>query len=169
MYSIRQALEVTLGTEPAGVEEGTAEEEESLGDLGERSWAALGGDSLAAIQFARRVSEACGVSLPVSYVLDKSRTLDGIASHVQALVRCVCVCHGICHGSPALRRSACAGGRRMCHDTEICQGLPARVHIPVMVWEHRSTPFWRMCLCLPWPARSCAYLGDGVGTRIHAG
>ena len=90
MCSIRQALEVTLGTEPANAEEGTAEEEEeSLGDLGERTWAQLGGDSLAAIQFARRVSEACGVSLPVSYVLDKSRTLGAVAEHVQALVRCV--------------------------------------------------------------------------------
>ena len=86
--SIRQALEVTLGTEPAGVEE-----EESLGDLGERSWAQLGGDSLAAIQFARRISEACGVNLPVSYVLDKSRTLGAIATHVQSLVRCVLFYH----------------------------------------------------------------------------
>lgn len=69
--------QVTLGLDDADV----------AGSEG-RSFAQLGGDSLAAIQFARSVGELCGVSLPVSFVLDHSHSLGAITSHVQELVRC---------------------------------------------------------------------------------
>ena len=49
-----------------------------LGEGGSR-FAQLGGDSLAAIQFAREVDELCGTSLPVSFVLDRSHSLQDIA------------------------------------------------------------------------------------------
>ena len=39
------------------------------------SFGALGGDSLAAIQFARAVDDLCGVPLPVSFVLDQNNHL----------------------------------------------------------------------------------------------
>ena len=51
--------------------------EADVGDA-EASFGQLGGDSLAAIQFAREVSELCGVSLPVSFVLDHSHSLRDI-------------------------------------------------------------------------------------------
>ena len=51
--------------------------ESDVGDA-EASFGQLGGDSLAAIQFAREVSELCGVSLPVSFVLDHSHSLRDI-------------------------------------------------------------------------------------------
>jgi hypothetical protein len=38
----------------------------------------MGGDSLAAIQFAREVDELCGTSLPVSFVLDHSHSMKDI-------------------------------------------------------------------------------------------
>ncbi len=71
-----QALEVTLGLA-----------EEDMADVASRSFAQLGGDSLAAIQFARYVGELCGVNLPVSFVLDHSHSLQAIADRVQELVR----------------------------------------------------------------------------------
>ena len=74
LYALRQ---VTLGLD----------EEDVAGTEG-RSFAQLGGDSLAAIQFARSVGELCGVNLPVSFVLDHSHSLGAIAAHVQELVRC---------------------------------------------------------------------------------
>ncbi len=52
-----------------------------------RSFGQLGGDSLAAIQFARYVSELCGVNLPVSFVLDHSHSLQAIIDRVSSLVR----------------------------------------------------------------------------------
>ena len=58
-----------------------------MANVGGRSFGQLGGDSLAAIQFARYVGELCGVNLPVSFVLDHSHSLDAITSHVQELVR----------------------------------------------------------------------------------
>lgn len=45
---------------------------------------------MAAVQFARRVSNACGVNLPASFVLDKSHTVESIIARVEALVRCAC-------------------------------------------------------------------------------
>ncbi|BDA50881.1 Carboxylic acid reductase [Coccomyxa sp. Obi] len=72
---IKQALEVTLGLA-----------DEDMVDIGSRSFAQLGGDSLAAIQFARYVGELCGVNLPVSFVLDHSHSLQAIADRVQELV-----------------------------------------------------------------------------------
>ncbi|BDA45159.1 Carboxylic acid reductase [Coccomyxa sp. Obi] len=54
--------------------------------MGGRNWAQLGGDSMAAVQFARRVSNACGVNLPASFVLDKSHTVDSIIARVKELV-----------------------------------------------------------------------------------
>lgn len=70
-----QALEVTLGLA-----------DEDMADIGGRSFAQLGGDSLAAIQFARHVSELCGVNLPVSFVLDHSHSLQAITEHVEQLI-----------------------------------------------------------------------------------
>ena len=57
---------MTLGTDP-----------EELGD-GSSSFNQLGGDSLAAIQFAREVDELCGTNLPVSFVLDHSHSMQDI-------------------------------------------------------------------------------------------
>ena len=70
-----QALEVTLGL--AG---------EDMADISSRSFGQLGGDSLAAIQFARHVSELCGVNLQVPYVLDHSHSLQAIFDHVEQLI-----------------------------------------------------------------------------------
>ncbi len=42
----------------------------------------LGGDSLAAIQFAREVDELCGTTLPVSFVLDHSHSMKDIVEKV---------------------------------------------------------------------------------------
>lgn len=62
--------------------------EEDMTDVAGRSFAQLGGDSLAAIQFARYVGELCGVNLPVSFVLDHSHSLQAITDRVNELVRC---------------------------------------------------------------------------------
>ena len=70
-----QALEVTLGLADG-----------DMTGVSGRSFAQLGGDSLAAVQFARHVSELCGVNLPVSYVLDHSHSLQAIIDHVEELV-----------------------------------------------------------------------------------
>jgi hypothetical protein len=72
---------VTLGLDDA-----------DMADVDGRSFGQLGGDSLAAIQFARAVSELCGVNLPVSFVLDHSHSLGAITAHVQGLVRCAVKC-----------------------------------------------------------------------------
>ena len=42
----------------------------------------LGGDSLAAIQFAREVDELCGTHPPVSFVLDHSHSMQDIVDKV---------------------------------------------------------------------------------------
>ena len=55
------------------------------------SFTQLGGDSLAAIQFARRVDDLCGTHLPVSFVLDHSHSMADIVKKVY-LPR-VCVTH----------------------------------------------------------------------------
>ena len=70
-----QALEVTLGLA-----------DEDMVDVSSRSFGQLGGDSLAAIQFARHVSELCGVNLQVPYVLDHSHSLQAITDHVEQLI-----------------------------------------------------------------------------------
>ena len=57
-----------------------------LTGISSRSFSQLGGDSLAAVQFARHVSELCGVNLPVSFVLDHSHSLQAITDHVEQLV-----------------------------------------------------------------------------------
>ena len=57
--------------------------ETDVGDA-DASFGQLGGDSLAAIQFAREVSELCGVSLPVSFVLDHSHSLKDITEKARA-------------------------------------------------------------------------------------
>ena len=75
MPSHVQALEVTLGLADG-----------DMTDVSGRSFAQLGGDSLAAVQFARHVSELCGVNLPVSYALDHSHSLQAIIDHVEELV-----------------------------------------------------------------------------------
>lgn len=80
-----QALEVTLGLS-----------EEDLADVGTRSFGQLGGDSLAAIQFARYVGELCGVNLPVSFVLDHSHSLQAIEARVQELVRSASYMGAVC-------------------------------------------------------------------------
>ena len=63
-----------------------------------RSFGQLGGDSLAAIQFARYVSELCGINLPVSFVLDHSHSLQAIIDRVSSLVRWV-QAHDMCLSS----------------------------------------------------------------------
>jgi acyl carrier protein len=73
---VKQALEVTLGLEDSDMEGVEA-----------RSFGQLGGDSLAAIQFARYVSELCGINMPVSFVLDHSHSLQDIIDKVEQLVR----------------------------------------------------------------------------------
>ena len=70
-----QALEVTLGLA-----------DEDMAGISGRSFGQLGGDSLAAIQFARHVSELCGVNLQVPYVLDHSHSLQAIIDHVEQLI-----------------------------------------------------------------------------------
>ncbi len=75
---VRQALEVTLGLDDA-----------DMAGVEGRSFGQLGGDSLAAIQFARYVSELCGVNLPVSFVLDHSHSLQDIINKVTTLIRWV--------------------------------------------------------------------------------
>ena len=49
----------------------------------------LGGDSLAAIQFAREVDELCGSHLPVSFVLDQSHCIADIIHKVRALLNLI--------------------------------------------------------------------------------
>ena len=63
------------------------------------SLAELGGDSLAAIQFARAVSDAAGVALPVSFVLDRSHSLSAIIAKACQTPCKPCVLLGL----PALR------------------------------------------------------------------
>ena len=64
-----QAVELTLGLSEADLASGD-----------DASFAQLGGDSLAAIQFARTIDELCGVPLPVSFVLDHSNSLAAITA-----------------------------------------------------------------------------------------
>jgi acyl carrier protein len=73
---VKQALEVTLGLT-----------DEDMAGVEARSFGQLGGDSLAAIQFARYVSELCGINMPVSFVLDHSHSLLDIIDKVEQLVR----------------------------------------------------------------------------------
>lgn len=63
-------------------------DDSDMAGVEQRSFGQLGGDSLAAIQFARYVSELSGVNLPVSFVLDHSHSLQAIIDKVTALVRC---------------------------------------------------------------------------------
>ena len=60
-------MELTLGLSEA-----------DLNSSEHSSFGALGGDSLAAIQFARAIDDLCGVPLPVSFVLDQNNTLSAI-------------------------------------------------------------------------------------------
>ena len=64
-----QAVELTLGLSEADLE-----------GAGGSSFGALGGDSLAAIQFARAIDDLCGVPLPVSFVLGRTSSLDAITA-----------------------------------------------------------------------------------------
>ena len=72
VVDLEQAAEVILGICAA-----------DLGDC-DTSFVQLGGDSLAAIQFTREVNDACGVDMPVSFVLDHSHTLTAIITKVSA-------------------------------------------------------------------------------------
>ena len=54
--------------------------EADLEGAGGSSFGALGGDSLAAIQFARAIDDLCGVPLPVSFVLGRTNSLDAITA-----------------------------------------------------------------------------------------
>ncbi len=93
-----QAVELTLGVSDA-----------DLGD-GNASFGQLGGDSLAAIQFAREVSELCGVSLPVSFVLDHSQSLRDIVNKARA---------------PYLKASCC----QICSHAPDCLFQPAPLNL----------------------------------------
>ena len=68
-----QAVELTLGLSEADLANGD-----------DASFAQLGGDSLAAIQFARAIDDLCGVPLPVSFVLDHSNSLAAITAKARA-------------------------------------------------------------------------------------
>ena len=70
-----QAAALTLGIDTT-----------ELGD-GNSSFNQLGGDSLAAIQFAREVDNLCGTTLPVSFVLDHSHSMKDIIEKVRF---CIC-------------------------------------------------------------------------------
>lgn len=72
-----QAAALTLGVELL-----------EMGD-GSSSFTQLGGDSLAAIQFARRVDDLCGTHLPVSFVLDHSHSMADVVKKVCRPCRCV--------------------------------------------------------------------------------
>ena len=67
---------------------------------GSSSFTQLGGDSLAAIQFARRVDELCGTHLPVSFVLDHSHTMADVAMKVCVPDPVSCIKH-----APIARRN----------------------------------------------------------------
>ena len=66
-------MELTLGLSEADLAHSEA-----------ASFAQLGGDSLAAIQFARAIDDLCGVPLPVSFVLDHSNSLAAITAKARA-------------------------------------------------------------------------------------
>ena len=72
-----QAAALTLGIDS-----------EKMGN-GSSSFTQLGGDSLAAIQFAREVDELCGTHLPVSFVLDHSHSMQDIVAKVSSWYACV--------------------------------------------------------------------------------
>ena len=120
-----QAAAVTLGIDPA-----------EMGD-GSSSFNQLGGDSLAAIQFAREVDELCGTTLPVSFVLDHSHSMQDIIEKVS--------CHSSLHASWAL----CADNLIRGIGEELCANLrqavqlsavsnPGRVHACQMPWLSES-------------------------------
>ena len=71
-----QAVELTLGLSEADLASGT-----------DASFTQLGGDSLAAIQFARTIDELCGVPLPVSFVLDHSNSLAAITAKARRTLK----------------------------------------------------------------------------------
>jgi len=71
--------DVCLPLQAAGLTLGVDTDE--LGD-DSASFNQLGGDSLAAIQFAREVDELCGTTLPVSFVLDHSHSMKDIVEKV---------------------------------------------------------------------------------------
>ena len=83
-----QAAAVTLGIDPA-----------EMGD-GRSSFNQLGGDSLAAIQFAREVDELCGTTLPVSFVLDHSHSMQDIIEKVSCQA-CMHASWALCAGLPS--------------------------------------------------------------------
>lgn len=65
---------------------------------GSSSFNQLGGDSLAAIQFAREVDELCGTSLPVSFVLDHSHSMKDIVEKASCHIADIALPVG--HASP---------------------------------------------------------------------
>jgi len=96
-----QAVELTLGLSEADLAKGE-----------DASFAQLGGDSLAAIQFARSIDELCGVPLPVSFVLDHSNSLAGITAKARPARGSGRPCDGL--GQPALAAPGRAGSARLC-------------------------------------------------------
>ena len=95
-YFRAQAVELTLGLSEADLE-----------GAGGSSFGALGGDSLAAIQFARAIDDLCGVPLPVSFVLGRTNSLDAITAKARLLeqgfqLSALCV-HDDCEAVELLR------------------------------------------------------------------
>ena len=76
MQVCAQAVELTLGLSEADLANGD-----------DASFAQLGGDSLAAIQFARAIDDLCGVPLPVSFVLDHSNSLAAITAKARGTLQ----------------------------------------------------------------------------------
>ena len=79
-------MELTLGLSEADLAKGD-----------DASFAQLGGDSLAAIQFARAIDDLCGVPLPVSFVLDHSNSLAAITAKARGRYRLwFTICTSLC-------------------------------------------------------------------------
>ena len=90
-----QAASVTLGIDPA-----------EMGD-GSSSFNQLGGDSLAAIQFAREVDELCGTTLPVSFVLDHSHSIQDIIEKVSSQACMIGPCWSISFSLKGIGKEVC--------------------------------------------------------------
>ena len=96
-----QAASITLGIDP-----------EEMGDSS-TSFNQLGGDSLAAIQFAREVDELCGTHLPVSFVLDHSHSMQDIVEKVSRQAHMHACTHApwaLCAGPLLLHERHCGKG-----------------------------------------------------------
>ena len=117
-----QAVELTLGLSEADLANGE-----------DASFAQLGGDSLAAIQFARTIDELCGVPLPVSFMLDHSNSLAAITAKARRTLKLSLMLPQLLVSRALAPLIACASA--------VCRGQVGRVLVlggckvlPVCVW-----------------------------------